>query len=268
MRVARRCSPLVVGLIAATLAGCPGGDSDRDDASPGTLQFSSAAFGATESSGAATVEVTRQGGAAGAVRVLVFIAGGTASPGVDFPWFIDYVESLQWADGDASTRTVSVPILDDTVLEGDETVHLALAFPEGGATLGSTSGSVITVADSENPLSGALQFASASFSAVESAGSATIGVTRTGGASGEVTVQVFMVSGSATIGGDVPQFIDYVAELTWADGEAAPQSFPVPIIDDAMAETDETVSFLLLFPTGGAALGDPSSTILTIIDDD
>lgn len=264
-----RGAVIAIGTLVAALSGCPTGDSDRDDPSPGTLQFSSAGFAAAESSGTASVTVTRQGGARGAVSALVFIVGGTASAGADYPWYIDYIDAIQWPDGDASDRVVSLSLIDDALLEGDETVQLALAFPGGGATLGPTSDTVLTVVDSESPLSGSLQFASAASSVVESAGVATINVTRTVGAVGAVTVQVYVVSGgTVTLGGDVPQWIDYVAELTWADGDSADQSFQVPIIDDAMLESDETVQFLLLFPTGGAAIGSPSDTVLTIIDDD
>ncbi len=259
---------IAAGLCAMMLCGCPAKDSDRNDPSPGTLQFSSAGYAAGESSGAASITVTRQGGTRGAVSALVFIVGGTASAGADYPWYIDYVESIQWPDGDASSKVVSLSLIDDALLEGDETVQLALAFPQGGATLGATSDTVLTVVDSESPLSGSLQFAFAGSSVIESAGAATINVTRTVGAVGAVSVQVYVVSGTATIGGDVPQWIDYVAELSWADGDSADQSFQVPIIDDATPESDETVQFLLLFPTGGAAIGSPSDTVLTILDDD
>jgi len=256
-----------MAICAAILCGCP--KSDSGDSSPGVLEFSSSAASAGESSGAATLTVRRLGGVAGEVSALVYINGGTASPGVDYPWYIDYVESIHWADGDDSVKTVSLPLFDDSLLEGDETVELILSSPAGGATLGARDSSVLTVVDSESPLTGSLQFSSAGFSAVESTGSATLSVTRAVGSIGAVSVQVYMVGGgTVTIGGDVPQFLDYVAELDWADGDAADKSFAVPILDDAMAESDETVQFVLLYPTGGAALGSDSSTVLTIIDDD
>ena len=263
---------IAIGLWAATLCGCGFGDSDRDDQdapSAGTLEFTSVGNGADESSGTASITLTRRGGTAGAVGVLVYIAGGTASPGSDYPFYIDYVESIQWPDGDASDKVLALPIFDDAILEGDETVTLVLASPAGGAALGTLSATVLTVVDSENALSGSLQFASAAFSVDESAGLATIVVTRSGGSVGPVTVEIYRVSGGTVMGGgDVPQWLDYVAQLSWPDGDASDRSFTVPIIDDAAAEPDEAVQFLLLFPTGGAAFGTPTDTVLTIIDDD
>ncbi|HEU4339497.1 MAG TPA: Calx-beta domain-containing protein [Planctomycetota bacterium] len=250
---------------AAVLCGCP--KSDSEDSSPGVLEFSSAAASAGESSGTATLTVRRLGGVAGEVSALVYINGGTASPGADYPWYIDYVESLHWADGDDSVKTVSLLLFDDFLLEGDETVELILASPEGGATLGATDSSVLTVVDSESPLSGSLQFSTDAYSALESAGTATLQLTRTLGSVGAVSVQVHRVH-SAPPGMGVPEFLELIAELSWADGDATDKTVSFQILDDAVAEANEAVQFLLLSPTGGAALGSDSSTVLTLIDDD
>ncbi len=56
--------------------------------------------------------------------------------------------------------------------------------------------------------------------------------------------------------------------LTWADGESGNKSFQIPILDDQLAEGAETVVFTLNSAAGGAALGSPASTMLTIRDDD
>ncbi|HEU4521422.1 MAG TPA: hypothetical protein VFT12_05420, partial [Thermoanaerobaculia bacterium] len=45
-------------------------------------------------------------------------------------------------------------------------------------------------------------------------------------------------------------------------------SFQIPILDDQVEEGDETVVFTLNSAAGGAALGSPASTMLTIRDDD
>jgi hypothetical protein len=199
--------------------------------------------------------------------VLLFIGGGTASGGADFPWYIDYVESLRWADGDGSTREVSIPIFDDYVLEGDETLEVILASPEGGAGLGATNHAVITLVDSEIPSSGSLSFSADSYGAAESAGSATLIVTRTFGSVGPVSVQVYRVQGGGP-GMGVPTFLEFVAEVTWTDGDAAAKTVPFTILDDAIPEATESVQFVLTSPAGGAALGTPSDVILTIVDDD
>jgi hypothetical protein len=56
--------------------------------------------------------------------------------------------------------------------------------------------------------------------------------------------------------------------LTWADGESGSKSFQIPILDDEVAEGNETVVFTLSGAAGGAALGSPASTVLTIRDNE
>jgi hypothetical protein len=111
---------------------------------------------------------------------------------------------------------------------------------------------------------GVLQFSSATYSASESGGSATITVTRTGGTSGAVAVQYATSNGTATAGAD------YTAKsgtLNFANGETS-KTFTVPITNDTLDEDDETVNLTLSNPTGGAALGTPSTALLTVVDND
>ena len=46
-------------------------------------------------------------------------------------------QAVSFAAGDTANKTVSIPIIDDTLVEGNETVNLTLSSPTGGATLGS-----------------------------------------------------------------------------------------------------------------------------------
>ena len=94
-----------------------------------------------------------------------------------------------------------------------------------------------------------------------------IRVTRTLGSAGAVSAQVHRVH-SAPPGTGMPDYLEFVADLTWADGDAAVKSVAVPIVDDAIPEPDEAVTFVLTSPTGGAALGNPSTAVLTLVDDD
>ncbi len=118
---------------------------------------------------------------------------------------------------------------------------------------------------------GSLQFSSPTYSVGEAGGTATIGVTRTGGSSGTVTVDYATVAGgSATGGASCIAGIDYVnasGTLTFLDGETN-KTFDVTICNDAMAEPDETVNLGLTNATGGATIGMPSTAVLTILDDD
>src|SRR5215204_2510830 len=96
---------------------------------PGALQFNSATYSVAETGGSASVTVSRVGGSDGSVSVNYATSDGTATSG-------DYTSAsgtLTFANGE-TTKNFSVPVLDDTDFEGDETVNLALSSPTGGAT--------------------------------------------------------------------------------------------------------------------------------------
>lgn len=111
---------------------------------------------------------------------------------------------------------------------------------------------------------GTLQFDNATYSVDESAGTATITVTRTGGASGVAGVTYTITAGSATNGAD---FTAASAELQFADGETS-KTFTVAILDDQLDEANETINLALSNVTGTATLGAPATAVLTILDND
>jgi Ca2+-binding RTX toxin-like protein len=115
---------------------------------PGSLAFSAPQFRVNEDgTPVAVVTVTRTGGSAGAVSATVSLSNGTATaPG-------DYRNTsvvVNFADGDATTKTVVIPITDDALVEGTETVNLGLVNPTGGATIGTQSTAVLEIIDNDN----------------------------------------------------------------------------------------------------------------------
>ena len=126
---------------------------------PGTLQFSSPVFSGNEGSGTAGISVVRTGGSAGAVGVSYTTANGTATAGADYSATNGI---LSWADGDTTTKTFNVIIIEDDLVEGNETVTLTLSSPMGGAALGTLASASLTIVDNDLGGSGALPVAIAS----------------------------------------------------------------------------------------------------------
>ena len=116
---------------------------------PGTLQFSAPTYFVNENGGTATINVTRTGGTDGAVGVNYATAGGTATAGSDYTAASG---TLSWASGDSATKSFTIPITNDTLAEGSETVNLALSVPTGEASLGTSSTAVLMIVD--NPIDG------------------------------------------------------------------------------------------------------------------
>jgi uncharacterized delta-60 repeat protein len=116
------------------------------------------------------------------------------------------------------------------------------------------------------PAAGTLQFSTGFFAISEAAGSApSILVTRTGGSTGAVSATFATLNGTAVAG------TDYQSVLTtvhFGDGDSGTRVVEVPIIPNSLDQVDRTVLLALSEPGGCAALGAPSSAVLTIEDDD
>jgi plastocyanin len=109
---------------------------------PGALRFSLATYTVGEGAGSATIAVQRINGDDGAVSVQYSATQGTATPGQDFT---AVTGTLSWGNNDDSTKTFTVPILNDTTAENSETVNLSLFSPTGGATIDTTRGTATLV---------------------------------------------------------------------------------------------------------------------------
>jgi hypothetical protein len=157
-----------------------------------------------------------------------------------------------------TTFTFTVPITDDIIAEGSETVNLALTSPVN-ATLGQDT-ATLTIVDE---FSG-VQFSDAAYDVNEGAGSATITVTLDTPSALTVNVDYAVTGGSATAGSD---YILANGTLTFTPG-TVDRTFTVTLIDDNVDElAQETIDLELSNPSN-AELGTPTSTVLRIEDND
>jgi V8-like Glu-specific endopeptidase len=226
---------------------------------PGTLQLTAATYSVGEAGSTLTVSVTRAGGSAGAVGATFKTSNGTASSGSDYS---PVTQTVNFANGDTAAKLVTIPILEDTLVEGGETFTVTLSAPTGGATLGAPSGATVTITDNDVAASpGKLQFSAVNYSAGESAGGAVVTVTRTGGSFGVLTASVVPSGGSAAAGSD---YTSATLGVAFASGDTAPKTVTVPILSDTLVEGNETVNLTLT----GSAIGSPATAVLTIVDDD
>jgi len=215
------------------------------------VQFSLAAYKVTETGPTATIVATRTGGPT-AFTVDYATSNGTATAGSDYTAASG---TLTFAAGILS-RTFTIPILNDTLGEGPETVNLALSNAVG-ALIGARSTAVLTITDNE-PV---VQFSLAAYTVAESASTATIVATRTG--AGAFTVDYATSNGTATAGSD---YTAASGTLTFAAATAS-QSFTIPIANDTLGEGPETVN-LALSNAVGALIGTRSTAVLTITDNE
>jgi len=119
----------------------------------GTLQLSASSYAVDQNSGAVTVTLDRAGGSSGAVSVAYATVNGTAIAGTDFTTTDG---SLSWADGDTSSKTVSIPISNATPFSASKSFSVALSAPTGGATLGSPNSASVNIAGDAAPAVGSV----------------------------------------------------------------------------------------------------------------
>ena len=112
-----------------------------------TVQFLTAIETRMEGDGDVVLNVSRSGNTQGAASVDWAVAGGTATPDFDFSGGSG---TLLFGPGQASA-SIHLFLIDDSVVEPDETIQLTLRAPSG-ATLGALSSSVLTIIDNDtNP---------------------------------------------------------------------------------------------------------------------
>jgi uncharacterized protein (TIGR03118 family) len=127
---------------------------------------------------------------------------------------------------------------------------------------------------SSTPAITSVQYGGSSASISETSGSVNINVTRSGDLTVPSTVNYATFDGSppiapATTPVPATQGKDYLlaaGTLNFAVGEGT-KSFTILITDDGYTESPETINLVLSNPTG-AALGSPSTAVVTIIDND
>jgi len=205
------------------------------------------------------VVLVREGGAVLSASVDHSRTGGTATPGTDFSYSGG---TSSWSVGDLSTNFFLVPIVHDTLDENNETLQIHLTNPSTGLAIGSPSTVTITIVDDD--VAGSVQFASLQTHVSESAKTADITVTRSGGDASGVNVEYATSDGTATAGVD---YQETHGTLSFSAGETS-KTFSIKLFDDAVVEGDETVDLALIKVGGGGTFGTPSTSTLFILDDD
>ncbi len=229
-----------------------------NDTPVNTLEFQSATFSRAEGGGTATITVTRTGGNTGAVSVQYATSDGTATDGLDYTAASG---TLNWASGDSTPQTFTVPITQDPDVEGDETVNLTLSSPTGGATLGAQSTATLSILDDESTPT--VEFNASNYDVGEDGVSVTVTVMLSNPTSSVVTVNYATSDGTASSGSD------YIADsdtLPVPQGEVE-ATFNIIIFGDGTDEPDETIILTLSSPVN-ATLGAQTTSTVTIIDDD
>ena len=230
-----------------------------DDVRP---ELSIADLTAAENDGTATLTVTRTGALGGTDSVGYASADDSAEAGSDYT---PTSGTLTFSPGQ-STATISVPLVDDAVFEGDESFTVALANPASATgpapTLGNDTATVTLTDDDARP-----ELSIASASATEGDTSLSLTVTRTGALGGTDSVDYTTSDDSAEAGAD---YTATSGTLSFSPGQST-ATISVPLLDDAVFEGDESFTVSLANPassTGVAPTIGTGTATGTLVDDE
>jgi parallel beta-helix repeat protein len=227
---------------------------------PGSFSFGASAYNANENQGTVTITVNRTAGTTVAASVNYATSNNTAAAGSDYTATSG---TLSFAAGETS-KTFTVPLLNDAAVEGNEVVNMTLSNPTGGATLGNPSTATLTIASDDAAVPGAFSLGSATYSVNEAAGTVTVTVLRSANTNVPASVGYATANNSAVAGSD---YTAASGVLDFDAGETS-KSVTVPIVNDAAFEQNESFTVALSNPTGGATLGATASATVTIVSDD
>jgi Calx-beta domain len=203
---------------------------------PGILQFSDASFAVNEDgTSLAAVTVTRIEGSTGNVSATIVLSNGSAISDRDY---IATPIEFNFADGEM-TKTIQIPIIDDSLVEVAETVNLALINPTNGAQIGVQNTATLTIARSDQ--SSLLDFEGVGNLNEVGDFYATRGIRFSDNALGIIGVCPILESESPDeFGGNFSHQSSGVTALTYAEGDA--------IVLEAMEGFDAQLSFSYASP--------------------
>ncbi len=225
-------------------------------ASPGTLQLSTSFISKNENAGSFAIEVTRSNGSSGIVSVNYATADGTAKAPSDYTATSG---TLTFNDGELS-KTISVPIVDDSTPEGSESFTLALTNPTGGAVLGNITSATFSIQDNEEPTLSINDVVMVEGNSGVT--NAIFTVTLSDPIFNTVQVGFSTADGTATQGND---YQPASGTLTFSPGQTQ-KTITVVVNGDTVNEPDE--NFLINLANPNHALISHAQGTATIINDD
>jgi glucose/arabinose dehydrogenase len=223
---------------------------------PGTIGLAQNLFTVNENDASVAVTVVRTGGSDGVATIDYTTVNATAIAGQDYT---TTTGRLTFANGETS-KTLTIPILNNSLVEATETFNLSMDATSGAA-LGTSRTAIITIIDDDGVPT--IDFDQPNFNVTEAGGTATITLRRSGNTNTSSSVRVSTSNGTALADSD---YTAATGTVTFAIGETS-KTFTVPILNDTVVERNETLNLTLSNVSGAVLTTQPTAT-MTIADND
>jgi hypothetical protein len=227
-----------------------------------TLEFTNSVYSVNEGSGTVTLTVIKEGTAANTITVHYATSDGfsASAPG-------DYVATsgdLTFAPNE-TTKQFTVPIVENTIYEGNETFNVILSNPTGGAAVRDPWTAQVSIQDNDPAPN--VRWATSNRSVSEGAGTVTLTLEKSGATEVPATVYYKTRDGTATAPSDYTFTGDDLSASVIFEPAETSREVQIPIANDGFREPDETFEVYIVATFGGIPWV-PGATTVTIIDDD
>jgi len=201
----------------------------------------------------------------------VDLQGGVDGGGDDATQNTDYTFANQTLSFPAGTKqaSVTIPLVDDGNVEGDEDVQMILTNPQdvNYVKLGAADQQEFFILDNDSSI---VQFATSTGTMVEGAAGASttfsVDISLDQAPVSGVNVDITFTNGLATVGNN--DFAQTTLSVPFAAGETGPKTVNFEIKGDDIVEGDEDFQINIGTITGKAKAGAISTVDVTITDDD
>lgn len=232
-----------------------------EDSPTGKVNFELDSYASFEQVGSVTLRLLRLGGDAGEINVDVETFDGSALSGSDYQGLAAPV-NIAWPDGNATERTIQLPIIADSVTERIEEFSVAIssANPDW---VGEQNRADVSIRDSIiiSVAAGKIRLSSPTMSVSESQGAVTLSLERFSGSFGALAVNVSTEDGTAVNGEDYTGLVNPIS-VVWGSGDTTTKTITLPIQEDVVFEQKETFTLNIT----GDNVGFPASATITIRD--
>jgi Autotransporter beta-domain/Calx-beta domain len=239
--------------VAITASGSATNTLADDDASAATIANTTDGNEAGLVAGIMTVSLSNPSATPTTVSYSV---NGTATSGTDYTALSGSVI----IPANTLTATITIPVLQDSLVEGSETVIIALTSATSNVAITASGSATNTMADDD---ASAVTIANTTDGneAGLVAGVTTVSLSNP---SATPTTVSYIVSGSATSGTDYTALSGFVI----VPANTLTATITIPVLQDSIVEGPETVIVSLTAATSNVAITASGSTTNTIADDD
>ena len=224
------------------------------------VQFDVTSIDVNEGDGTVSLDVVLNANVQDEFTVEYFTTNGSAEDASDYTGVPADTRVLTFGGANPNTQTITIPIIDDTVIENTEDFTVTLTdISTNLVNILANDTATVNIIDNDGDPSLGVQFDVTSIDVNEGDGTVSLDVVLNANIQDEFTVEYFTTDGTATDAADYDGVPADTQVLNFGGANPNTQTITIPIIDDAIIEATEDFTITLT---------DISTSLVDILTDD